>query len=98
MTVITKKVIEVGKRKKHTFSFKADFVHFFVKSLIFWQHQRWAVVIAVSLIYVLQFVFEDLQHLFISLANGLKYFHNVELLYPSDTFQIFLIFNMFTCS
>ena len=29
VTVSTKQVIEVGKSKKHTFSFKADFVHFF---------------------------------------------------------------------
>ena len=33
---------------------------------------------------VLQFVFDDLQHLLISLARGLKYFHNFELLLPSD--------------
>ena len=31
VTVSTKQVIEVGKSKKHTFSFKADFVHFLVK-------------------------------------------------------------------
>ena len=31
MTVSTKKVIEVGESKKHIFSFKADFVHFWVK-------------------------------------------------------------------
>ena len=32
VTVSNKKVIEVGKRKKkHTFSFKADLVHFYVK-------------------------------------------------------------------
>jgi hypothetical protein len=48
--VSTKKVIEVGKSKKHTFSFKADLVHFFVKRLIFKQHQRGAVVAAVNLI------------------------------------------------
>ena len=35
VTVSTIKVIEVGKPKKHTFSLKADFVHFFVKRLIF---------------------------------------------------------------
>ena len=35
VTVSTKKVIEVGKSKKHTFSFKADFVHFLVRRLIF---------------------------------------------------------------
>ena len=28
VTASTKKVIEVGKSKKHTFSFKVDFVHF----------------------------------------------------------------------
>ena len=71
MTVSTKIVIEVGKSKKLTFSFKADFVHFFVKRLIFWQHQRGA---AVNLILVLQFVFDDLQHLLISLARGLNIF------------------------
>ena len=36
MTVSTKKVIAVGKKqKKPTLSFKADFVHVFVKRLIF---------------------------------------------------------------
>ena len=35
MTVSTKKVIEVGKSKKYTFSFKADFVHFLVKKVYF---------------------------------------------------------------
>ena len=88
----TKKVIEVGKSKKHTFSFKPDIVHFFVKRLTFWQHQRGAVVAAVNLIYVLQFVLDDLQHLLIGLARGIKYFNNVELLYPPDEFQTNLIF------
>ena len=46
----TKKVIEVGKSKKNTFSFEADFVLFFVKRSIFWQHQREAVAAAVNLI------------------------------------------------
>ena len=32
-------------------------------------------------------MFNDLQHLLISLARGLKYFHDVELIYPSDEFQ-----------
>ena len=36
---------------------------------------------------MLQFLFDDLQHLLIRLARGLKYFHDVELLYPSDEFQ-----------
>ena len=35
MTESTKKVIEVGKSKKHTFSFKVDFFHFLVGKLIF---------------------------------------------------------------
>ena len=47
---------------------------------------------------MLQFVFDDLQHLFISMARSFKYFHDVELLYPSDEFQTLWIFNMFTCS
>ena len=38
------------------------------------------------------FVFNDLQHLLISLARGLKYFYDVELLYPLDEFQTNLIF------
>ena len=50
VTVSTKKVIEVGKSKKHIFLFKADFFHFFVKRLIFRQHQREAFVAAVNLI------------------------------------------------
>ena len=43
-------------------------------------------------------VFDDLLHLLISLARSVKYFNNVELLYPSDTFQTLWIFNMVTCS
>ena len=35
---------------------------------------------------------DDLQHLLISLARGLKYFHDVELLYPFDEFQTNWIF------
>ena len=35
MTLNTKKVIEVGKSQKHTFSFKADFVHFLGKRFFF---------------------------------------------------------------
>ena len=46
--------------------------------LILHQHQRGAVVTAVDLIYALQFVFDDLQHLLTSMARGLKYFYNVE--------------------
>ena len=46
---------------------------------------------------MLQFVFDDWQHLLISIARSFKYFHNVELLYPSDEFQTLWIFNMFTC-
>ena len=84
----TKKVIEVGNAKKHMFSFKADLIHFVVKRLIFWQHQRQAVVAAVNLILVLPFVFDDLQHLLISLARGIKHFNDVELLYPLDKFDL----------
>ena len=36
---------------------------------------------------MLQFVFDDWQHLLISLARGLKYFYDVELLYSLDEFQ-----------
>ena len=32
-------------------------------------------------------MFDDLQHLLISLAMGIKYFNVVELLYPFDEFQ-----------
>ena len=32
------------------------------------------------------FVFDDLQHLLISLDRGLKYFYDVELLYPLEEF------------
>ena len=38
-------------------------------------------------------MFDDLQHLLISLARGLRYFHDVELLCPSDEFQRNWIFN-----
>ena len=75
------------KKQKTYFSFKADSVHFFGKRLNFWQHQPEAVVAAVILIYVLQFVFDDLQYLLISLARGIKYLNGVELLYPLDEFQ-----------
>ena len=37
-------------------------------------------------------MFDDLQHLLINLARGLRYFHDVELLYPSDEFQTSWIF------
>ena len=37
-------------------------------------------------------MFDDLQHLLISLARGIKYFHDVELLYPSEEFQTNWIF------
>ena len=37
-------------------------------------------------------MFDDLQHLLISLARGIKYFNNVELLHPLDEFQTNLIF------
>ena len=32
------------------------------------------------------------------MARSFKYFHIVELLYPSDEFQTLWLFNMFTCS
>ena len=32
------------------------------------------------------------------MARSFKYFHNVELLYPSDEFHVLWIFNKFTCS
>ena len=38
-------------------------------------------------------MFDELQHLLTSLARGLKYFCNVELLYPSDEFQTNLMFS-----
>ena len=41
---------------------------------------------------MLQFVFDDLQHLLIRLARVIKHFYNVELLYPLDEFQKNLIF------
>ena len=41
---------------------------------------------------MLQFVFDDLQHLLNSLARGLKYFNNVELLNPLGESQTNLIF------
>ena len=89
---VPKMLLKWEKGKKHTFSFKHDCVHFFVKRLIFWQHQREAVIAAVNLIWVLQLVFDDLQHLLISLARVIKYFNDVELLYPLDKFQTNLIF------
>ena len=69
MTGSNKKVIEVEKSKKHTFLFKALFVHFFVRRLIFGYHQRGAVVAAINLISVFQYEFDDLKHLLISLAR-----------------------------
>ena len=50
----------------------------------------------VNLIKVLQFVFDDLQHLLIRLMRGLTYFHDVELVYPSDEFQTSWIFDTHT--
>ena len=37
-------------------------------------------------------MFDDFQHLLNSLARGLGYFYNVELLYPLDEFQTNFIF------
>ena len=73
----------VGKKnpKKHTFSFKAFFVHFLVKRLIFGYHQHGAVIAAVNLIQMLQFVFDDLQHVSIRLVR---------------CFNNFLLLNYFT--
>ena len=48
-------------------------------------------VAAVNLIQVLQFVFDDLQHFLISLVRGIKYFNDVELLYPLDEIETNLI-------
>ena len=66
-----KKSIEVKKNQKHIFC------HFLVKRLILGCHQRGAVVAAVNLIWVLQFVYDDLQHLKISMARSFKYFKDV---------------------
>ena len=41
----------------------------------------------------MQFVFDDLQYLLISLARGLKYFNDLELHCPLDVFQTNWIFN-----
>ena len=41
---------------------------------------------------MLKFVFDDLQHLLISLARGIKYFNDVKLLNPLDKFQANLNF------
>ena len=89
---VPKNLLKWEKAKKNTFLFKAEFVHFFVKRLIFWPHQCGAVVAAVNLIYVLQFVFDGLHHLLFSLERGIKHFKDVELLSPVDEFQRNLIF------
>ena len=89
VTVRTKKVIEVGNRLKHTFSFKDEFFHFFWKYVNFLRAPVWSCCYCGQ---VLQFVFDDLQHLLISLARGLTYFDNVELLYPLDEFHTNWIF------
>ena len=85
MTVSNNKVIEVGKSKKHTFSSKDDFVHLLWKVNFLTAPEQ-------SCRRCGQFdigvtICVDLQHLLISLARGLKYFYNVELLYPFDEFQ-----------
>ena len=82
MTVSNKIVIEVAKAKNILY-IHSSFCPLFGEK--------------VNLIYVLQFVFNDLQHLLISLKRSLEYFHDVELLYPVDKFQTFWIFKMFTC-
>ena len=65
----TKKVIEVGKRKKNIVFYSKLILSIFLKRLIFWQHQFWAVVAAVNLISELQFLFKDLQHLWQGVFN-----------------------------
>ena len=62
---------------------------FLKKGWVFWEHQRGAVVSAVNLIWALQFVFNDLQHLLISLERGFKRCYDVEL--PAE-YQIDWIF------
>ena len=71
VTVSSKRVIEVGKTPKTNFFIWSSFCPLFCEKVIFWQNQRGAVIAAVNLIYVLQFVFDDLQHLLISLARGM---------------------------
>ena len=68
---VTKKVIEVGKSKKYTFSFRGDFVNFFVKRYFF--DSTRAELSPLRLIWYRCYNL-CLKHLFISLAKGFKKF------------------------
>ena len=93
-----------GKTQKTYFFIQSSFVHFLVTRLIFGYHQRGAVVAAFNLIQVMQFVFDDVQHLLISMARSFKYFHNIELVRYSlllfclkkDQFWFLLMLRTFT--
>ena len=62
--------------------------HFFCEKVNFLTAPAWSCCCCgVNLIQVLQFIFDDLQHLLISLERGLKDFYDVELLYPLDLLQ-----------
>ena len=92
MTVSTKKVIEVKKAKNilfhsklilSTFCEKVNFLTASARSC----RRCGQFDIGVTI------CFDDLQHLLISLAMGIQYVYDVELLYPLDEFQTNLIFN-----
>ena len=84
----TKKVIEVGKSNFFIFFIQSWFCPLFCVKVIFLTALVRAVATAVNLIYALQFVFDDFLLLLISLATGIKYFNDVELLYPLDKFDL----------
>ena len=77
---VPKKLLKWEKAKKHTFFLKLNFLTAPARSCCRCGQFK------------IQFVFDDLQHLLISLARGIKFLYNVELLYPLDEFQTNLIF------
>ena len=67
-----------------------------IEKFIFQPLHYGAAVLAKNLVFWFWTKLEKLHHLWIDLARGLKYFDDVELVYPPDPFQVCSIFNMFT--
>ena len=85
-------VIEVGKNKKIYFFTQSWFCSLFGVKVYFLIEPARNCCCCGQFDIVVTICVGDLQHLLISLARSLKYFKDVELLYPSDKFQTNWIF------
>ena len=66
-----------GEQQKHTFSIKADSVHFFFEKINFLTAPAGSCCRCGQFDIGVAICVYDLQHLLISLARGMKYFHDV---------------------